>query len=40
VPSGDSLIPRGYGVWKAASKAGAVSQDVTGVCRKITGGGI
>ena len=33
-----SLIPGGYGVWKGASKAGAVAKGVTGVCRKVTGG--
>ena len=33
-----SLIPGGYGVWKAASKVGAISKGVTGVCRKVTGG--
>ena len=33
-----NLIPGGYGFWKGASKAGAVSQGVTGIRRKITGG--
>lgn len=35
-----SLIPVGYGVWKGASKAGAVAKGVTGGCRTVTGGGI
>ena len=33
-----SLIPGGYGVWKSASKAGAVAKGVTSLCLKVTGG--
>ena len=33
-----SFIPGGYGVWQAATQAGAVTKGVTYTCRRVTGG--
>ena len=32
------IIPGGYGVWQAATQAGAVTKGVTYTCRRVTGG--
>ena len=39
VAAGASLVPGGYGVWQAATQAGAVTKGVTYTCRRVTGGG-
>jgi hypothetical protein len=33
-----TFIPGGYGVWQAATQAGAVTKGVTYTCRRVTGG--
>ena len=38
VAAAASFIPGGYGVWQAATQAGAVTKGVTYTCRRVTGG--
>jgi hypothetical protein len=38
VDAAASFIPGGYGVWQAATQAGAVTKGVTYTCRRVTGG--